>query len=181
MTLWIEDQFSMQPDLEHCCFLCFFPDVSSCSIYSPTYNRDLFCIFFSFPHTTKIYSDCLLILKACASLCLGIGIVPSDAEKHPTCCDQKCPVPCLQCDTVWRAACTAHGGRSNVPQTSSDMGNVRMVSRAKHHRNNHTMWLHHLSDIYREQKQHYNCFPDDRKTRHDLVTSKLGYFLMSQP
>lgn len=163
VTLWIEDLFSMQPDLEHCCF---FPDVSSCSIYhSPTHNWDLFCIFLPFLHTTRIYSACLLILKTCTSLCLGIGIVPSDAEKHLTCCDQKCPVSCLQCDTVWRAACTAHGGRSNVPQTSSDMGNVRIVSRAKHHRNIYTMWLHHLPDIYRGQKQHYNCFPADRKTK----------------
>ena len=158
----------MQPDLEHCCFFQMFlvAVFTFPHTHTHTYTQPWFILhILPFPHTTRIYSACLLILKTCASLCLGIGIVPSDAEKHPTCCDQKCPVSCLQCDTVWRAACTAHGGRSNVPQTSSDMGNLRMVSRAKHHRNIYTMWLHHLFDIYRGQKQHYNCFPNDRKTK----------------
>lgn len=62
--------------------------------FSPTHNRDLFCIFYHSPtqpgYILHVYA-CLLILKTCASLCLGIGIVPSDAEKHPTCCDPKMP------------------------------------------------------------------------------------------
>ena len=138
----------------------------------------LSCSGLPFPHTTRIYSACLLILKTCASLCLGIGIVPSDAEKHPTCCDQKCPVSCLQCDTVWRAACTAHGGRSNVPQTSSDMGNVQNGPAGQDTTEISIPCDYITCLIFTEDKSSTTIvfFQMTERQRHDLVTSKLAYF-----
>lgn len=134
-----------------------------------------------FPHTTRIYSAYLLILKTCASLCLGMelclqtlrNIQPAVTKNAPfhACSATQCEERhvrrmvedqmCLRHPQTWEMSEWSAG--QNTTEISIPCDYITCL-------------------IFTEDKSSTTIvFQMTERQRHDLVTSKLAYFLMSQP